>query len=138
MSLYTLVYRKEYDVDKLPKGVFDRLEEKFPAHQSESDFGGSYTFKPYRVDIVGVERKISTTAKEVQDFLDQELEQGTKLITGDSLDNVIAGAKKQAQEQRGGVGENMMRSYGSAAHPQPVGVGADMVRSHGSVADKML
>ena len=64
MSRYTLTKRESYDVDAFPKNIFDELERKFPPRED-----GAYVFRPYRIDIVGMKRILSTEAKEVHDFL---------------------------------------------------------------------
>lgn len=70
MAKYTLTKRKFYDVDKLPKNIFKELNKHFTTTKSTSDWGCSYRFFPYRIDFEGVNRILSTEAKEVQDFIE--------------------------------------------------------------------
>ncbi len=73
---YTLVERKEYDVDLLPQNIFEELERKFPCSKKPSLYGltyntgGKYKFYPYSIDVIGTKRILSTKAKEVQQFID--------------------------------------------------------------------
>ena len=72
MALYTLTERKEYKVDLLPENIFDKLVRKFPTKETESDSGCKYSFLPYRVDIVGIKRILSTETREVQNFIEAQ------------------------------------------------------------------
>ena len=76
MSRYTLTKWESYDVDAFPKDIFAKLETKFPPRED-----GAYIFRPYRVDIVGMKRILSTEAKEVQDFLKTTRQVYTKSIS---------------------------------------------------------
>lgn len=73
---YTLAERKEYDMDLLPQNIFEELERKFPAHERTSLYvltyntNAKYKFRPYRIDLIGTKRILSTEAKEVQQFID--------------------------------------------------------------------
>lgn len=81
---YTLVERKEYDVDLLPQNIFEELERKFPVSEVPSlcarafGTGGKYRFRPYSIDVFGTKRILSTEAKEVQQFIDIFLKEGDK------------------------------------------------------------
>lgn len=73
---YTLTNKKEYDIDALPRSVFEELENEFPCRESPSLYGrtykidDTYKFRPYRVDVIGTKRILSTDSKEVQNFIE--------------------------------------------------------------------
>ncbi len=73
---YTLVERKEYDLELLPQNIFEELKRKFSCSERPSLYGltyntdGKYKFYPYQIDIIGTKRILSTEAKEVQQFID--------------------------------------------------------------------
>ena len=70
MAKYTLIERKFYDVDKLPKNIFEELDKHFPTTENNSELGRTYRFCPYSINFEGVKRILSTEAKEVQNFIE--------------------------------------------------------------------